>query len=76
MSADNYIRQAAEKYGWKKYLMLLRPVGIGTQPKTGMMDFINYDTRKEINGIMAWAEVYYNRELTDRELKDFEMVKG
>lgn len=75
MSTNDYIRNAANKYGWKKYYSLLRPVSIGTHPRQGMMDFINYDDRTEINGRMVWAEVYYNRKLTDEELKAFEMVE-
>lgn len=45
----------------------MRPVIIGTHLKTGMMDFINYDTNTEISGRMVWAELYYNRELTKKE---------
>lgn len=76
MSTNDYIRQAADQNQWKKYYSILRPVSIGTHPKNGMMDFINYDTRAEINGHMAWAELYYNRELTQKELEDFEMERG
>lgn len=76
MITNDYIRQAAQKYHWHKYYSTMRPVSIGTHPKNGMMDFINYDTRKEVNGCMVWAEVYYNRELTQKELEDFEMVRG
>lgn len=80
MSNTEYVRSAASKYGWKKYYLLLRPVSLGTQPISGLMDFINYDDRKEIwtnNGVIwAWAEVYYNRELTEQELKHYEMVIG
>ncbi len=80
MSNVEYVRNAANKYGWKKYYSIIRPVGIGTAPKSGMMDFINYDDKMEIrtnNGIIrAWAEIYYNRELTERELRDYEMVRG
>lgn len=80
MSNTEYIRNAAKQYGWKKYYSLLRPVSIGTHPKRGMMDFINYDNRTEIQTsggiIRVWAEVYYNRELTEMELKDYEMVRG
>ena len=69
MSNTEYIRTAANKYGWKKYYSLIRPVSLGTAPKVGMMDFINYDSKTEIRaniGIMrAWAELYYNRELTE-----------
>lgn len=75
MSMNEYIRQAAQKNHWIKYYSIMRPVSIGTHPK-GMEDFINYDTRTEINGRMVWAELYYSRELTQKELADYEMVKG
>lgn len=76
MSTNEYIRQAAHKNCWHKYYSIMRPVSIGTHPKNGMMDFINYDTRMEVNGRMVWAELYYNRELTQKEMEDFEMIKG
>ena len=76
MSINDYIRQAAQRNNWKKYYSILRPVSIGTHPKNGMEDFINYDTRTEINGHMVWAELYYSRELTQKELEDYEMVKA
>lgn len=80
MSDTEYIRMAARKYGWKKYYSVMRPVSIGTAPKSGMMDFINYDDRTDIQAndgvIRAWAELYYNRELTDQEMKDYELVRG
>jgi len=80
MSNEQYIRNAANKYGWKKYYSIMRPVGIGTAPKSGMMDFINYDDRTEIRThdgvIRAWAELYYNRELTEQEINDYEVVRG
>lgn len=76
MSTNDYIRQAADQNQWKKYYSILRPVSIGTHPKNGMMDFINYDTRTEVNGRMIWAELYYNRELTQKEMEDFEMERG
>lgn len=53
----------------------MRPVSIGTHPKIGMVDFINYDTRTEVNGRMVWAELYYNRELAQEELEEFEMIR-
>ena len=76
MSTTEYIRQAASKRKWYKYYSLLRPVSIGTHPKKGMMDFINYDSRTEVEGHMVWAEIYYNRELTTKELAEYEMIKG
>lgn len=76
LDIDKNIRQAAEKYGWKKYYSLMRPVSIGTHPKSGMMDFINYDQRMEVSGHMVWAELYYDRELSQKELDDFEMIQA
>lgn len=75
MSNTNYVRQSADKYGWIKYYALLRPVSIGTQPARGFMDFINYDERTEVDGRMVWAELYYNRELTEKEMEDYNLVK-
>ncbi len=54
----------------------MRPVSIGTHPKSGMMDFINYDQRMEVSGHMVWAELYYDRELSQKELDDFEMIQA
>lgn len=76
LDIEKNIRRAAEKYGWEKYYSVMRPVSIGTHPKNGMMDFINYDSRMEVDGCMVWAELYYNRELTQKELEEFEMVRG
>lgn len=76
MSTNEYIRQAAQKHHWIKYYSIMRPVSIGTHPKKDMMDFINYDTRIEVGGHIVWAELYYSRELTQKELEDFEMIKG
>ena len=68
MSNTEYVRQSADKYGWKKYYSTLRPVSMGTQPKDGFMDFVNYDDRTEVDGKMVWAELYYNRELSEKEM--------
>ena len=54
----------------------MRPVSIGTHPKSGMMDFINYDNRTEVNRRMVWAELYYDRELSEKELNDYEMIQA
>lgn len=48
------------------YEMRLRPIGIGCQPK-GMIEF-NEDKGN-------WGIVAYDRELTDKELDDFDMLK-
>lgn len=75
MSNQEYIRSCAAKKGWRTYYSTLRPVSIGTQPKEGFMDFINYDERTEVDVKMAWAELYYNRELTEKEMRDYDLVK-
>lgn len=75
MSNEKYIKENAAKHGWIKYYALLRPVSIGTHPAKGFMDFINYDDRTEIDGKMVWAELYYNRKLSDKEMKDYDLVK-
>ena len=76
MSAEEYVRNAAKRNGWIKYYMLERPVSIETQPQKGFMDFINYDNKTNVNGISAWAEVYYDCLLGKEELDEYEMVKG
>lgn len=72
MTNDEYVRSSAAKFGWIKYYAVLRPVSIGTQPKQGFMDFINYSEKTN----EAWAELYYNRELTVEEMAEYELVKG
>lgn len=74
MDTNEFIRNSAKKCGWEKYYLVLRPVGIGTQPKNGMMDFINYNRRTEVSGRMVWAEIYYDRELTPEELRNYDMI--
>lgn len=75
MTNEEYVRQSADEYGWEKYYSTLRPVSMGTQPKDGFMDFVNYDDRTEVDGKMVWAELYYNRELTEKEMRDYDLVK-
>lgn len=76
MYNEEFLEEQAKKRGWLKYYSLLRPVSIGTHPKNGMIDFVNYDYRKDMDGIRVWAILYYERELTDKELEDFEMVRA
>ena len=76
MDVREYIRKTADKYGWIKYYSVLRPVSIGTQPTKGFVDFINFTERTEIDGKMVWSELYYNRELDDKELSMYELIKA
>lgn len=61
-----------------KYYSIMRPVGIGTCPKKGLLDFGNFRQREMIEeiGREAWGYALYDRELTDKELNDYELVKG
>ena len=60
-----------------KYYSILRPVGIGTYPKDGMVRFKNYDQRTFVSEISheAWGEIWYNRELTDKEMHNYDLEK-
>lgn len=59
-----------------RYYQSQRPVDIATQPKD-FIYFENYDKRSfnEDAGCEVWGFVDYERELTDKELKDFELSK-
>ena len=58
-----------------KYFSVHRPVGIGTYPKDRMVEFENFDHRREVrDGICAWGIIYYDRELTEKEMHDYELV--
>lgn len=61
-----------------KYYSTLRPVSIGTYPKDGMVKFRNYNKRVPVPEIdrEAWGEIYYNRELTEKEAFSYDLVKG
>ena len=58
------------------YFSTLRPVSIGTYPKDGMVDFENYSRRLYIPAINreAWGVLYYNRELTQEEMENYDLV--
>ena len=74
MYNEEFLQEQALKRGWFKYYSLLRPVGIGTHPTNGMIDFVNYNCRKDIEGFRVWAILFYERELTEKELENYEMV--
>ena len=61
-----------------KYYSIMRPVGIGTCPKKGLLDFANFRQRVMVEeiGREAWGYVFYNRELTEEEIKEYELVKA
>ena len=59
------------------YYMILRPVGIGCQPK-GFVSYEDYGRRKYVPEIdhEAWGTVTYNRELSEEEIKAYDMMRG
>ena len=60
----------------KHYFSTQRPAGPGACPKDGLLGFQNYDRRTFIPefGREAWATLAYDRELTEEELKNYELV--
>lgn len=61
-----------------KYYSIFRPPSIGTYPKENVVEVIGYDKRKQVllDGTMAFGEIIYNRKLTEKEIKDYELVEG
>ena len=59
-----------------KYYLIARPAMPGTLPKKGLVEIENYDSRRWIPeaNCNAWAAVWYDRELTEQELNDYEMT--
>jgi hypothetical protein len=58
------------------YYMTQRPPSLGTHPKAGLVCAVEYDEKLFIPkiGMKAWACLTYNRELTDKEVCDYELV--
>lgn len=60
------------------YYSLRRPVSPGTYPRDGLVDFENFDRRSMVESIgrEAWAVLHYDRELTEQEMRDYELAAG
>lgn len=60
-----------------KYYLLTRPRSIGTNPKDATA-WIDYDERRYVEeiGKYAWGELYYKRQLTDKEIAEYELFDG
>ena len=61
-----------------RYYSIHRPVGPGTFPKAGAQEIQNYDDRTYVAeiGREAWGHIGYDRELTEKEMADYELVKS
>ena len=57
-----------------KYYLILRGRSIGTQPE-GYVGWTDYTERRAVPEIarMAWGELYYDRELTEKEVRDYDL---
>ena len=61
-----------------RYYCTQRPVGPGTYPKEGAREIVNFNRRMPVESIgrMAWGYIEYDRELTEEEADDFELVRA
>lgn len=59
-----------------KYYLLLRGRSIGTQPD-GAVGWTDYTARKFVPeiGREAWGELYYNRKLTEHEVRSYDLYE-
>ena len=69
--------QTREKQTFR-YYSRMRPIGPGCCPRRGMVDVQNYDRRKYVKdaGTFVWGHIDYDRELTDREIRAYELTAG
>lgn len=60
----------------RKYYSVMRPVSIGTFPREGVEEIVNFDNRtycQEINR-EAWGYIEYNRKLSEKEVSEYELI--
>lgn len=59
-----------------RYYSIHRPVAPGTFPKSGVINLHNFDYRTSDNPLNrpAWGYIDYNRALTEKEMRDYELV--
>lgn len=58
------------------YYMTQRPFSIGAQPNEGFVEAEDLDGKKHIEDIdrEAWPRIVYDRELTEQEIEQYELV--
>lgn len=62
-----------------KYYSVLRPIGLGTFPASAKIEYIvNFDERRRCEDIGrgAWGYMVLSEPLTEREVRDYELVYG
>lgn len=59
------------------YYTTQRPPAPGAVPKRGLVDMYEYEYRLYVPAIgrKAWGSVVYDRELTQEEIEDYELVQ-
>lgn len=60
-----------------RYYSTQRPVAPGTYPRKGAQEVVNFERRVHVKAIgrPAWGYIIYDRELTDKEVEDYELTK-
>lgn len=59
---------------WYSYLTLNRPPMPGGIPREGLVEQEGFDQREQRYGYRCWGIVVYDRPLTDKEVKDYELA--
>lgn len=57
-----------------RYYCKNRPPMPGSIPRDGLKNIADFDYPQSFNGIGAWGWAEYNRELTDKETTDYELI--
>lgn len=57
-----------------RYYCRFRPPMPGAIPKNGLEGVADFDYPQSFDGVSAWGYVEYNRELTEKEISDYELV--
>ncbi len=57
-----------------RYYCRFRPPFPGAIPREGLTHIADFDYPQSFNGIGCWGWAEYSRELTDKEIKDYELA--
>lgn len=62
----------------KRYYSTERPVMPGSYPKPAgnpVKEIVNYDTRQDVGGILAWGYLEYEKPLSEKDMESYELVE-
>lgn len=59
-----------------RYYCPFRPPMPGAIPRRGLVRTCEYDYKQCIGGVGAWGFAEYDRQLTEQEVSDYELVEG